>query len=88
MLDRKYERESTYNDTMTRVLGREGAHGGKIYLYSSQTLNFKVRVRVEVGGVRDKDRDVFYSVRVGDMYYRVRGPRGKIPSLFLSNSQL
>jgi hypothetical protein len=25
MLDRKYEKESTYADTMTRVLGKDGA---------------------------------------------------------------
>ena len=61
MLDNKYERERTYEETMTRVLGKEIAEDkkkNKIYLYSTQTLNFKglamKEMRERLGKVKGK----------------------------------
>ena len=41
MLNRKYERERTFADTVTKVFGEGNNKNRKIYLYSTQTLNFK-----------------------------------------------
>ena len=41
MLNRKYERERTFADTVTRVFGEGNQTNKKIYLYSNQSLNFK-----------------------------------------------
>ena len=41
MLNRKYERERTFADTVTKVFGEGNNKNQKIYLYSTQSLNFK-----------------------------------------------
>ena len=48
MLHRRDRRDQQYAETMSQVLGKEGAQGGKIYLYSTQTLNFKDQAMKEM----------------------------------------
>ena len=48
MLHRRDRRDQQYAETMSQVLGKEGAQGGKIYLYSTQSLNFKDKAMKEM----------------------------------------
>lgn len=48
MLMRRDAREQEYAQTLEKVLGKDGAQGGKIYLYSSQTENFKTKAMREM----------------------------------------
>ena len=41
MLNRKYEQECTFADTVTKVFGESSTKNRKIYLYSTQSLNFR-----------------------------------------------
>ena len=54
MLHRLDKRDQEYIETMEKVLGKDGNQGGKIYLYSTQTLNFKefamTEMRKRLGG--------------------------------------
>ena len=48
MLHRREKRDQDYAETMEKVLGKDGNQGGKIYLYSTQTLNFKEKAMTEM----------------------------------------
>jgi hypothetical protein len=48
MLMNRADRQRQYHDTLVTILGKEGAQGGKIYMYSQQALNFKTKAMGEM----------------------------------------